>query len=195
MHTAVALFDIGAVFNFIHSGSISPEWKNSVKSEQLKRSLPATKQPPHIEKVLMLQLRLGDLCTRLWFSIAPQLTVNMLFDTTFIERFIRAIFSSDCKVVPWHSPPVTILTNPEPGYNVNGTQDTQEDHENMAEGSEKMSVIRVARQIVSKNTQHYLMITTNAFGFKTIEPLTMLTSRQSTLEAQESMDIEPNRLI
>lgn len=92
MHTAVALLDIEAGVNFIHSALIILERKSSAKKESLLRLRTATKQPPQIKGLIVLRLRLRDPRTRVWFGVAPKLAVNILLGTAFIGRFIRGIF-------------------------------------------------------------------------------------------------------
>lgn len=55
-------------------------------------------------------------------------------------------FPSQWKTVAWQLPPVAILTNPNPGYNVNGTLDSHEILENMTEKLGEKSIILVAKK-------------------------------------------------
>lgn len=64
MHTAVAFFDIGAGASLIQSALIMAVWKNGVSKESIPRLRTATTQPPQIERLILIRLRVGDLCTR-----------------------------------------------------------------------------------------------------------------------------------
>lgn len=140
----------------------------------------------------MLHLRLGDLCTRAWFAVAPRPAVNMPLSTAFLESFIRGIFLSERKVLPYRLLLVAILANPKPGYNVNSNQDTQGNPNNTVERSEETLFVRVASQIVLKpRTPHRITVTWNACRIELIEPRTVPTSRQSTLAAWGIVKILP----
>lgn len=91
MHTAAAHLYTEAAVSLIHFARISPERKNGVKKEALSRLWNATKQPLQIDELIILHLRLGDLCTRVHFRIALQLVVNRPIGTSFIDRFICGV--------------------------------------------------------------------------------------------------------
>lgn len=113
----------------------------------------------------MLRLSVGKLCEQISVGIGQGLPVDMLLSTAFIDRLIRRVFPSGRKVVMWLSPPVAFLTNP--GYNVNDTQNAFKNSGKIEYEVEKISVIRVPKQIVFKpKTQYLPPVTTNAHGLK-----------------------------
>lgn len=130
-----------------------------MKKEPLSRLRTATIQPLQIEELFLLHLRLGDLCTLIWFGIAPQLSVNMLLGTSFKDRFIIRIFLSEIKVVPWNSPEIPILITPKPAYNIRNTQDFLENSWNEVK---QTLVTNVDKRItLEPRTQHSVMVTIN----------------------------------
>lgn len=52
---------------------------------------------------------MGKLHTRVNFSVVNKLVVPVLFGRIFINRSILFIYTAEGKIVPQHSPPVTIL--------------------------------------------------------------------------------------
>lgn len=66
----------------------------------------------HMDCLILLQVRFGTSLVRLWFGVVPNLAIDMLLSTSVINHLIQSIFSSEQKVVPWHSHPVAILTLP-----------------------------------------------------------------------------------
>lgn len=162
MHTLVVV-DNRAGINHIHSALIATEWLNCAKKESLPRLRSETKKKFLSKGLLILYLRLGDLCTGALFCITPQIAASMLVRTDFKNRFIRNIFSSEEKVVPWHSLSIAIQTYLKPGQNVTSLQETQNNPEEHARKVEKTSIIRVTRRIVSKpRTQNYEIVNNKA---------------------------------
>lgn len=51
-----------------------------------------------------------DLNTQIWFEMTPNLAVDILLCTCFIDQFIRGIFSAQQKDVPRYTQPVATLS-------------------------------------------------------------------------------------
>lgn len=110
MHTAVGLLDTGAGAKLINAPMTPSTWGGCVKQNTRPKVSTATKQPSQLDGRILLSLQLGNITTRVWFDITRHPAVDILLCTTFIDRFIRGIFPSERKVVPWNLPPVPILT-------------------------------------------------------------------------------------
>lgn len=80
------------------------------KTRKMPRLRTENRQLTKIGGLILLQLRIGNLRTRMCFGIVWHLAVNVLIGTHFIDRFIRETFLTEHMVVSWHSPPVAILT-------------------------------------------------------------------------------------
>lgn len=126
MNTTVPLLHTGDGVNLIYVALIPLGWRTSIKKEALLKLRTTTKQPLYNERLVLLHLRLGDLCTQVWFGIASQIADDMLVGNAFIDHFIHRIFPLEQMVVPWHSPPVATLTNPKTGYDININLNTHE---------------------------------------------------------------------
>lgn len=61
--------------------------------------------------VIMLHFCIGDVMVRAWFGVVDNLAVFVTFRISFIDRFVKGIFPSERKVVPYHSKTVTIMTS------------------------------------------------------------------------------------
>lgn len=59
----------------------------------------------------LLHIHIGDLCTRIRFSIVGTFAVNVLFGTTDIDRLIRVVSSIERRVVSIDSRAVEILAS------------------------------------------------------------------------------------
>lgn len=101
INTAVALFATGATFSLIHSALIHQGLGNVMKRETLPRLLMVAKLPFQIESLdvdltlIVMNLGLGDLYTRVFFGIASKLAVNMQLATLFMDRFLCRKFPSE----------------------------------------------------------------------------------------------------
>lgn len=84
-----------------------------MKHENRPKLRTATRQLMKVDRLALQRVRIGDVCTRVWFCIAPNLTMNVVLDTRFIDQFILKNFQSKRKVALWHSPLVAILTSNE----------------------------------------------------------------------------------
>lgn len=62
-----------------------------------------------LERLIHLLFRIEDLSTRVFSDIVPNLPVNILLGSLFIDHFIRELFPAERKFVPWDSPPVAML--------------------------------------------------------------------------------------
>lgn len=53
---------------------------------------------------------IGDLLVRPWFAIVENVAVDVLLGTSFIDLWIRGVFSTKRKVNSWHSTSVGIIS-------------------------------------------------------------------------------------
>lgn len=73
------------------------------------------RQPTRLEAVIMLHLKMGDLCIRVDFGvveIVENLVVDVLPETAFMNRFIWDIFPTESKLVHLYSKSVAIFHPP-----------------------------------------------------------------------------------
>lgn len=98
----------GAGFKIIRLLMIPTNWAHRNKRDGLQTHRTAIKQALPFHGLIILRLRIGDLDTRVWFGIAPQIAVGILLGTAFIDPLILGVFRLEQKVVPWHSKPAAI---------------------------------------------------------------------------------------
>lgn len=65
LHTASWILDTGAGFNDVHSRMIPLNLANCIKRKNMPQLRTATKQSLHCDGMILLQLRLGELSTRI----------------------------------------------------------------------------------------------------------------------------------
>lgn len=110
---------------------------------------------------------MGDINSRVWFGIAPQLAAETELGTTFTDCFIRNIFPSKRNVVPWHSRPVVIAGKPKTPYAKIRSNLISEDpvsavYYDRAETDPVYDVVQVANTIeLQPYTQHHVLINTD----------------------------------
>lgn len=84
-------------------------WQHRLIQRSLLKLQTVTEQPLHVVGRIFLQIRAGFLCVSVYFGDVPNLFVDMLLGTFFIDRFIHEIFPSKRKVIPWRFLPVADL--------------------------------------------------------------------------------------
>lgn len=93
-----------------NSSMIHPSRGKRVRRESKTKLRITTKQAMKLDGSILVHLCIGGVCTRVWFSIARHLAVNIQIVITFIDHVIRRTFAAEPKVVLWHSPPHATLT-------------------------------------------------------------------------------------
>lgn len=154
------------------------------------------KQPLPLDGLILLNLRLADLHTRIWFGIAPHLADDTLLGITFIDRFIRGIFPSEHNVIPWHSKPVAIMARTQLSKIERISQLVLDDPVSAAylqvHDDPSHYVVRVARQdVLQPYSLHHVLLNTNSHALFSIEPRALSIGRQNTLAARGVMEVSP----
>lgn len=112
MRSAHCLLDTRARVKLIRS-SLSPiNWAYHIKPDRLPTLCIATKQQSPVGGLILINLSIGNLNSRVWSRKVPQLAVDILLSTAFTDRLIRVIFPSEQKIVTRHSRPEAITTKP-----------------------------------------------------------------------------------
>lgn len=92
--------------------SILPrKWIYRIERNELLVLRTTTKEPLPLKGLILLYLHAGNLCSCIWIGVEPHFAVNSLHCTSFIDRFILGIFSSERKVVRWNSQRAAIMTH------------------------------------------------------------------------------------
>lgn len=135
----------------------------------------------------MLLLRLCVICIQVWFIVVAQLAVNMPFRTAFMIRFIWRIFPSESKMVPWNSPPVGALKNPEPDFDRNNTQNNDQSRNEPGKEVEKRSILLVARDTIEKQRiQTQAVVIATSYEPNMLEPRILSTNFRYTFTMLKS---------
>lgn len=48
-----------------------------------------------VGRIILLQILIGDLCSRLWFGIVDNLALHVLLSMTFIDKMFKGMFPMD----------------------------------------------------------------------------------------------------
>lgn len=103
------LLDIGEGLNLVHLSLVPTSVKHRSKRHDLSGLWAKTKYSLHLDGLIPQHFPVEELCIQVWFSIAPHLAVDIIFDTPFIDSFGSKIFPVGRNIVPWNSQPVTIV--------------------------------------------------------------------------------------
>lgn len=98
----------------------------------------ATKQTVQVEVVVLLHVRIGDHCVRIWFVSVSRLAVDLLLGTSVMEYFMKAILPKKRKIVPDSSRPVALL------YTLKTAANDIKDVERVADKTEHDVLFRVS---------------------------------------------------
>lgn len=108
-------------------------------------------------------MKVGILRVPVSFEIVENLAVELLFGTSFIDKYIREIFLNDRNTLPSHSSPVPILP-----HNSSATVRFQISEQGCTEIP--AVTIRVAQQTVVSNTPTCVAVSSSAFGLIQLDP-------------------------
>lgn len=127
-----------------------------------------------MERTMLLYFRLDNQCARILFRIVPGLAVDMLLDTSFINRFTGEILPETHKVVPCQFNPIATATN---------TQCLKFKHQSYLfflkansdvtthKTASTTNAARRAWQIMlDRYSEYRILITTTAIGTTAVEP-------------------------
>lgn len=108
----------------------------------------ATIQCVDVEGVILCHVCVGDLCVKILFGEVKILSVPVLLSTSFIERFVLAIFPLKPRLVPENSRPAAILLTFTGALNVTLDAKHSEESEEVEEGN--IPRVTKAKQIPAK---------------------------------------------
>lgn len=100
IRTAISLLHTAAGVNLVHLSLIPTSQKHRIRRRDVPRLCTATRQPLQSDGLTYLCFGLGRLSSQNWFRTALHLAVDILPGTTFICRFVGAIFPAERKFVP-----------------------------------------------------------------------------------------------
>lgn len=116
----------------------------------------------------------------------------MLLEISFIDRFIRGIYPTERKVVPWHSHPVAILDTTQRAkcnHTTISTVTAPIDKPSTEDDNNTYS-LRVARKtLLEPHSKHQVLETTIASGIETVELRVVEKTRQKTSTAYGVIDL------
>lgn len=90
-----AILDTVAGPKRITNRSVSTSWYRYLKSMRYPGLTALTNQSVEVEGVILLHVRIGDFCFRIWFCVHPSFAVALLFWTCFMDRVFLAIFTHE----------------------------------------------------------------------------------------------------
>lgn len=99
MQTAHWLLDTEADVNFIQASKTPANFAYSIKRDGLPTLRTATEQPLSLDRLILMNLNIGDHNALVYLGTAPQLADDILLGAVFIDRFIHGIFWSERRTV------------------------------------------------------------------------------------------------
>lgn len=191
MRPVIGILDTGAGPNLVAKDFLPSEWQQRIKPIRDPGLVAATKEAMVLQEMILLCVRLGDLEVRAWFGVVDRLAVRLLLGTSFIDRFVKAIFPQDKCLLPMQSKPVAIIDEVTKAVDVGAVEKKLSD-----EGDEtgKNHTIWVAQgRHIAPMTTSKVLVNSTAPGRSYIVTHPRLTNRRMSLVAQGLMDITARR--
>lgn len=109
MRTFNNVFDVSSEQNVIREVLVEAEWFSAIQ-ERNRSALKNTTNPKvSVVRMMTLHIRIKEYSVRVVFGVIRHLTVPVLLGTSFIDRFVMGIFSTDRKIVPYISKAELVL--------------------------------------------------------------------------------------
>lgn len=196
MQTVSCHIDTGAGLNHGTELLIHFEW-NDCKNRDKK---PIHEQPHnnhfHTNSKKLLHFRFSAICAWVWLGIVFNRAVKTLLGNSVIDHFIRAIFDSKRKVVPWLFSAVAISVSPKHSKSSNPKNVVVNTLigdivKTDIQVTKMPTPIRIERLVHSQpHTECHVMVTTSASRIYTVEPRILEATDQLTFATQWVIDIQ-----
>lgn len=148
---------------------------------------------------MLLHLRLGDLGTQVWFGVATNLAVHLMYGTSLIDSFETQIFSrrAKCRTMTLspsrYTQPKVKTAQEKPTITDSKTKRQITTQRPVEDGKER--IFRVGRQFVLEPfIQHLLLVTTSFTGILTIEPSRLSAKYSLIVAASGVMGVSVQRI-
>lgn len=113
------LLDKGADLSLANESNSPGSGATKIEPAGYPRLCPGTELAVHIEDIVQVFVRIGDLRVRVWFGVVEHLAAgSVLLGPSSFVRCLWGIFPRKRKVVPWHSHPVSILSSSPAGISL-----------------------------------------------------------------------------
>ncbi|CAN8075917.1 unnamed protein product [Agarophyton chilense] len=139
-----------------------------------------------IKGIVPLYLQAGQFKVRTWFLVCPNLGAEAILGTSFIDRYIKAIYPGIGKVAFYRAPSISITgSTPGPGANRKRA---------VVSENTKSNKVRLSRAItIPAMTQIAVSVHSHSSGLVTIQNHPKTVLNHLTLMANGVMNIHPNR--
>lgn len=168
MNTVQWLFGTGVVFNSVNELLILTKWKHPIHRRKMLNQQFATQQPLDINDKILFHIHTGALSIQVWFGIVPNLALDLLLGTLFIDCFIGSIFPYKQKFVPCeiHAGAIFVLSMTLKSSNPNTLVINKP---NVDVEETPITVRRSPQSYSQPHTTYRVMISTSVSGFHTVK--------------------------
>jgi len=184
--TVRAILDTGAGPNLVHADVLPRSALDSLRTGKLPTVRDASRRALTILGALPLYLRLGSLQVKVWFLVATNLAAQCILGTSFVDRYVRAIYPRLRKVTFHDAAPVGIVSA-SPGPDANTRQVGTLPKETQ---SNKLRVVRSVE--IPARSQAEVWVQTSASGLSFLQGSPHLTTKQHSMMANGVMEVIPN---
>ena len=183
--TARAILDTGAGPNLVHADMLPRSALNSLRTSKLPTVRDASRRTVNILGAMPLYLRIGSLQVKMWFLVASNLAARCILGTSFMDRYVCAIYPRLRKVTFHNAAPVGIVSaSPGPEFDqrksIGLPQETP---------SNKIRVVKGIE--IPARSQAEVWVQSAASGLAFLQGNPRLTLRQHSMMANGVMEIAP----
>lgn len=105
----VIVFDTSTGPNLIRSDVFDASWLRSICQRDISNISSASDAKLRVSGIITLHRQMDESRTRLNFGNISELAVTVRVQTDYVDRFIKSMHPFKRKIVPFHSPPLSIL--------------------------------------------------------------------------------------
>lgn len=109
MDPTISVLDTKDGPKLVSKDFLLPEWQQLLKSSRVQRLVAPTNEDVGFQGVILLHIRIGDLCVRAWFGVVVMLAIARFLGTYFVDRFVKGIFHQGKRILPMKYKPVPIF--------------------------------------------------------------------------------------
>lgn len=179
MHSVNSVFNTGVGLSLIREDFLEVDQLGYIQANNPSSLRNSTNQKAKIVGTITLRVRIRDSRVRVVFVIVRYLAVPVFLGTSFIDSFVKDIFPSERKIVPYISKPVPIIA----------IKDLSSEHEDKDDSAQGMlltkeehapRLVSVVRQKkIPPRSEGVALVATNTKGLVQVGPLLEWESTQA----------------
>lgn len=188
------LIDSNAVQNLAYKSFYRPTWTTSLVLQNNFKFKTSYKQPISSKKVILIHLQKDDLRKNVIFEVVASRAVDLLLETSLIDKYIQKMFPAERRLVPWPSQPICIIVlamKTQSPASVADYVDRQLFSPPGADGTER-KVVAAKAATLAPLTYPTLLVTSNLLQIVVLGPTKQRAGKTAEQAACAVLAVAPN---